>query len=183
MSSAIPKRYARALMAYARERGLDTESLAAEIHALAELLAPGQPLRRHLENRLVASQVKAATLETLLRRASPSTAVNNFARLLQKKDRLVRLPEIDFEFRRLVDELEGVVRGEVLVATDLPEKQLESLRESLGRALSKKVVLSVRKDPSIIGGLAVRIGSLSFDGSVRAQIDGLKEKLMERVSL
>jgi len=182
ISGSIPKRYARALMALAREKRSDLEALSRELSIFAGQITPGSSLQSFLANKLVAASRKEKVLSGLLAKSSPSPILSNFLRLLQKRDRLLFLPEIRAEFRRLADEQEGIVRGEVLAATDLPESVAGALREKLGAILSKKVILAIHKDPSIIGGLVVKVGSLSMDGSIRGQLDSIRDKFSERVN-
>ncbi len=183
ISTAIPKRYARALMAAARERTQDLEALSTEIGSFADLLRAGSEFHSFLLNPFIPASRKATLLEKLLKKTLLSPLAANFLRLLQKRNRLTFLPDIFLEFRRLADDLEGIVRGEVIAAADLPEPVLASLREALAARMSKKVILTVRKDPRVIGGIIVKIGSLSLDGSIRAHLDSMKDKLIEGVTV
>ncbi len=181
IAGVIPKRYARALMDHARERSLGVEEITGELDSLAKALKPGSELAAFLTNELIPAARKTEITEQIIRKAEPSVLIANFIRLLQKRDRLIFLPEIYSEFRRLADEFEGIIRGEVVTATDLSEKVLASLKGRLSSVMGKKVFLTVRTNPGIIGGIIVKIGSLSFDGSVLAQMNTIREKLMERV--
>ena len=62
----------------------------------------------------------------------------------------------------------------------LDESDLEALGKSLSRALEKQVILEARMDPAILGGILARVGNLVFDGSIRTQLERMKETLMKR---
>ncbi len=181
ISGSVPKRYARAFMAYARENKLDLLALADEIGFFAGLMVPGSEWHAFLTNMIIAKSRKAEILDEIIRRAAPSETLVRFLKYLNRKGRLVMLPDIAREFRTLADDQRGIVRGEVIVAAELPEKTIEALRRRLSESMAKEVKLSVRKDPAIIGGIVVKVGSLSLDGSIRAQMESIREKLSERV--
>jgi F-type H+-transporting ATPase subunit delta len=183
ITGSLSKRYARALAGYAQAHNLDIEELAGDLAAISQLLTPGSKLHDFYTNRLISAEKKTEMLEKIIEAGEPSPLMANFLRLLMRKDRLILLPEIHREYRLLADNLQGIVRGEVQVAQDLPEEIMQSLKEQLGRLLSKEVILTISKNPKIIGGIIVRVGSLSFNGSLRAQLDSLKDKLIEEVTL
>ena len=81
------------------------------------------------------------------------------------------------ELRRMVEELEGVERVGVSVPMPMSPPQKESLKEMLERRTGKKVVLEETVDPAVLGGLVVRVGSTVYDGSVRTQIEKMKERI------
>jgi len=183
ITGSLSKRYARALAGYAQAHSLDVEELAGDLAAISRSLRPGSDLHDFFTNRLISAESKTKLLERLIEAGRPSPLMTTFLRLLLGKDRLTLLPEIYRDYRLLADDLQGIVRGEVQVARDLPEEITQSLKEQLGRLLSKEVILTVSENPKIIGGIIVRVGSLSYNGSLRAQLDSMKDKLIEGVTL
>jgi F-type H+-transporting ATPase subunit delta len=180
--SALPKRYARALLAAVGDRQLDPDKVAAELSALAAHFRHGSEMQSYFANPFISLANKRRSLEAVIAKAGLSPVLASFLRLLLAKGRLFFLPEVATHFQALADSLAGVMRGEVLVAAELPKETLEALRHRLTEHLGKKVLLTVKQQPELIGGLTVRIGSLSFDGSIRAQLDRLKATLLERVN-
>jgi F-type H+-transporting ATPase subunit delta len=181
ISIAIPRRYARAFMGYVRDHQLDIHTVSENFRLVAEHFAPGGKLHGFLGNALISNRDKTAVIDSFVVKTKIPQPLDVFIRLLQRRGRLILLPEIYREFRRLADELQGILRGDVFTAADLPEKVIASLRDKFSSVTSKKVILTVRKNPAIIGGLVVKVGSLSMDGSIRAHLDGIREKLSERV--
>ncbi len=183
ITGAVSKRYARALAGYLQNRKMDIEEFAGELKAVAGLLNPGSEFHGLFMNKAVAAHHKAKILDRVIKEAEFSPLMANLLLLLIRKDRVLFLPDIYREFRLLADDLQDIIRGEVQTANDLPEEVIDYLKEKLGALMSKNVILTVKKNPGIIGGIIVRVGSLSFNGSLRAQLDGLKEKLIEGVTL
>ena len=87
------------------------------------------------------------------------------------------LPQILVALRRMVEELEGIERVEVVVPMSLPDTQKDLLRTVLERKTGKQVVLEETVDPDVLGGVVVRVGSTVYDGSVRTQIHQIRENL------
>ncbi len=180
-TATVSRRYARALILHAREAGNDLERLAAELSLMADALADGAPLRLFLENPSIPADAKASTVEALMARMAVSRHAATFFRLLLQRSRLLLVPEVAHEFRRLADDQEGIVRGEVVSAVDLPHKSVDAIRDKISLLLSKKVILTARTDSNLLGGLSVKVGSLSLDGSVRSGLAGIRKQLIERV--
>jgi len=103
----------------------------------------------------------------------------NTIRLLSSKDQLALLPEVAQAFEDLLDERLGKVEVDITVAKRLLPPDLEQVRVSLQRSLGKDPVIHQYVDESIIGGIIVKIGDRLIDGSVRAQLDALRNKLLK----
>jgi F-type H+-transporting ATPase subunit delta len=180
-TTTISRRYARALILHAREGHHDLERLAKELSLMAGTMVEGAPLRHFLENPSIPAAAKSSTVESLMTTFAVSRHAATFFRLLMQRSRLLLVPEIADEFRRLADDLEGIVRGEVVSAVEVPHKSVDAIREKISALLSKKVILTARTDQSLIGGLSVKVGSLSLDGSVKSGLAGIRKQLSERV--
>jgi len=81
------------------------------------------------------------------------------------------------EYARLVDLDSGLVTAEVLAASPLDERKQDRLRRALSDRTGMEVRLDVKIDESLIGGAIAKVGDLVFDGSIRAQLDGLRANL------
>lgn len=101
----------------------------------------------------------------------------NFIRLLIDNHRLELLPEIAQQFEQLRAEAEARVEAEVISAVPLDDKHMHALAQALQRKLGRKVNLTPRIDPALIGGAVVRAGDLVIDGSVRARLQALSSHL------
>jgi F-type H+-transporting ATPase subunit delta len=179
----IGRRYAKALLAAADARAAAPETLLAEIEAVAAVFAAEPRAAALLENPKLLPADRTRILDRVLDATAPGPLVRHFLHTVLAKGRLGALAEIVAEFRTLADAKAGVVRAAVVSTVPLPEADADALRGLLGRRFGKQVVLSASVDPALIGGLVVRIGSLSFDGSVRAQLAAIHRKLLHEVTV
>lgn len=177
----IGRRYAKALMAVTTERRENPEDLLAELEAVAQALVGEPRFGDLMANPKVLLSERLASLGRFLDRLQPRPLARHFFEMLLKKDRLGALPEIVAEYRTLADDRAGVIRAAVTSAAPLSAEETERLRAILGARFGKSVVLTSAVDSALIGGLVVRIGSLSFDGSIRSQLAAIHRQLLEEV--
>lgn len=169
------KRHAQAVFQIAREQD-ELEGWRSDLRKIASTL--GDPeLRRLLQNPKVPFQEKAE----LLKRCFPEvrSLALNLVYLLITRRRLRMLEAIVSEYEHLVDAYRGLEHAEVVTAVELDETMRERIEQGLVQITGKKVVLSTRIDPQIIGGMVARVGDWLIDGSLRAKLMSLREKLAE----
>jgi F-type H+-transporting ATPase subunit delta len=116
-------------------------------------------------------------LNTLIGRTRVRPTTANFLQVLLQNHRLAELNEINKRFSLALDERSGVVSAQVTTARTVPESTRETLREQLGSMTGKKVRLQFAVDEELIGGIVTRIGSTVYDGSVRTQLQQIKQKM------
>lgn len=176
----ISQRYARALMnLVARGRNKDKEVEAAG-ESLAEVVAAvttGE-LAALLANERVTLPVKDRALSAVLQKMETPEPLVAFVRLVNRKRRIVLLPEIAEIYRRLADERLGRAQAEVTVAEKPSAALQERLRKQLEKATGKSITLNVKVDPDILGGAITRVGSVVWDGSVRHHLNQVREQLL-----
>ena len=103
--------------------------------------------------------------------------VSNLLTLILRRRRVEQLPRISREFRRLYNKKMGIVEATATSAIELDEQELERLRSRLEEMTSAKIELSTNVDPSLLGGVQVRLGDLLLDGSVRGRLEQLRSRL------
>jgi F-type H+-transporting ATPase subunit delta len=173
----IARRYAQALFLAANTKDVVArvgQDLAAVQRADQ---AMGDRLRLFLEAPQVPSDQKIAVVEAGLRPFAHPLVVE-FFKLLLAKNRVFRLRDIAVEFDRLVEQHQGIVRARVTSAVALNDAELKGLIASLEQSLSKKVKVDAHVDPSILGGLVVKVGDRIADRSVTTQLSELREALL-----
>jgi F-type H+-transporting ATPase subunit delta len=178
----IGRRYSKALMAVATERALPPEALLAELEQVERTLAGEPRFLELLTNPKVLLTDRLASLKRLLDAIGPQPVVRNFFEILLRKGRLAALPEIVDEFRSLADSQAGVLRAAVTSAAPLTPAETDQVRGILEKRFSKTVIATITVDPELIGGLVIKIGSLSFDGSIRSQLKTIQSQLLEEVA-
>jgi F-type H+-transporting ATPase subunit delta len=174
-AAAVAKRYAEALLALAQERG-NIEQLDAESKTLAALFADKQ-LRAFFGAPQIPSERKKQALDKALR-GKVDPVMLNLARLLVDKDRFAYLPAIMREFDRLTDELRGVEEVTIVSAKPLSSEQQQRVVDNLQRFSAYGTLrVQTEVDPSLIGGVLVRLGSRVLDGSVSSRLGELRQQL------
>jgi F-type H+-transporting ATPase subunit delta len=116
-------------------------------------------------------------LDVSLEKSAFADDVQNFLRLLLDKIRIGGIEDVSAYYTRLTDEISNIIRAEIVTARPLKGDVMDKLDVVLSKITSKTVKAKVEEDESLIGGLVVKIGDLVLDGSVRAQLEGLKESL------
>jgi F-type H+-transporting ATPase subunit delta len=174
--SKVSKRYAKALLGLGREDGRYQE-YGKELRAFADFYDSHGELNQAITNPAFTLDDRTQILKALLARTAPSETIRNFLNLLLDKSRISAVGEISAFYEQLTDEVSNIVRAEVVVPRPLAGGAETRLTSALEQMTAKKIRMKVRQDESIVGGIIVKIGDLVVDGSVRAQVQGIKESL------
>jgi F-type H+-transporting ATPase subunit delta len=174
--SKVSKRYAKALLSLGMEDGR-YQDYGKELRAFADLYESYGELNQAITNPAFTLEDRKQILKALLARSPVSDTTRNFLNLLLDKSRISAVGAISGFYEQLTDEVSNIVRAEVLVSRALAGEAESKLGRALEQMTKKKVRMNVRQDKSIVGGIIVKIGDLVVDGSVRAQVQGIKESL------
>jgi len=173
----IARRYATALFKVGVEDG-QAEKYAEELKTFNDFLEGDKEVKFYLITPLVERTLQRQVLDTLLEKMALSEIMKRFILLLFDKKRLAALQDIYEYYNNLLDEYRGICRAEIISAVPLSEDMAEKIKEKLKEFTGKKeVVLEVKEDPSLIGGIITKIGDIIYDGSIRTQLNILKENL------
>ena len=172
----IARRYASALADVVIENGEATE-IQQELEQWSAVLSANPNLQEVLRNPTIPLDQKRAVLNQLIARAQPRPTTANFLKVMLQNQRLTELPEINRKFAEILDERAGMVAATITSAHPVPDELQRQLTEKLASVTQKKVRLNFEQDTDLIGGLVTRIGSTVYDGSVRNQLDQIKEKM------
>ncbi len=174
--SKVAKRYAKALFGLGQEVG-KIQDYGKDLNAFAALYRSLPEFARVVSSPVFTLDERKRILGIVLDKSDLSTTAKNFLHLLLEKDRIEAIEGIADYYQKLMDEASNIARAEVVAARPLKEDALKRLEKSLGEATSKIVKVEVREDPSLIGGIVVKVGDLVLDGSIKAQLRGLRESL------
>jgi F-type H+-transporting ATPase subunit delta len=177
VTGSLARRYAKALLDIGIQQQT-YDALGKELDRTAATFASSPDLRHALENPVFPMEKRRLVLEELARRLGLSKVVRNFVMLLLDKGRIGALPDIARAHRTLVDEHAGRVRATVTSARPLDPVLEQRLKTALERQSGKVVILEKKEDPSILGGLVTQLGDVLYDGSVRTQLQQLREELL-----
>ena len=174
--SKISKRYAKALLSLGQEDGKYME-YGENLKDFSGFCADNQEFLKVIANPVFSVEDRKKVLNEVLTKATYADLVKNFLRLLLDKNRMRGIADISAYYTRLTDEISNIIRADIITARPLKDEAMGKLESVLAKMTSKEVKVEVEEDESLIGGLVVKIGDLVLDGSVRAQLEGLKESL------
>jgi F-type H+-transporting ATPase subunit delta len=176
--SGVSGRYATALFELARdEKSIDAVLL--DLDNFNALLDDSADLRRLVRSPVFSADMQVKALSIVLDRAGITGISANFLKVLTANRRLFAVADVIRAFRALVARFKGEVGAEVTVAEPLSDKNLDALKDALQAVSGKDVTLNVKVDPSIIGGLVVKLGSRMVDSSLRTKLNSIKQAMKE----
>jgi F-type H+-transporting ATPase subunit delta len=173
---AVLMRYARSLAEVAMEAGVEPK-VGADFAGMLAVAAAVPKLQEVMRNPAVPLSVKNTIVAGLSKRFDFHPFFGEFLRLLVKHHRMTHLAGIHELYRQEVDRLKGVVRPRVRASRRLDTAQQDRLARGLKQVLRREIVLEVTEEPALIGGLRLEVAGQVFDGSVRHQLDRLREAL------
>ena len=177
MSAArLAKRYAKALFSLGQEDG-SYSLYGQELEEFTGFCRDNPDFGNVIANPIFAADDRKKVLDYVLNKSSFSDMTKNFLSLLLDKNRIGAVEAIFDYYSRLTDEASNVAGAEIITARPLKDEALNKIVESLEKLTLKKIRANVKEDDSLIGGVLVKIGDLVLDGSVKAQLEGLKESL------
>jgi F-type H+-transporting ATPase subunit delta len=166
-------RYATAVFELAaEERAVDR--LAADLGALKALLHASPELARLVHSPLFSREEQAKGMEAVLARAGSGALARRLVLLLAQKRRLFALSDIIRAFEQLLARQRGEIAAEVTSARPLSAAETEELRALLKTRLGREPRLDLHVDPSLLGGLRLKLGSRMIDSSLRTKLEGLR---------
>lgn len=172
------KRYALALFSSGEKEGKERLYLD-ELRSFLSLLEEKEAIKRAILLPLLEMEKRKEILMEIVRALSLSPVVANLLSMLLERNRLAHLPQIISEYTEIMDEREGRVRATILTAFPLQVTEIREIEKILKERLKKEVLLEVKEDRTLIGGLRLKIGDTIIDGTVRRQLDLLQENLLK----
>lgn len=175
-SQTVARRYASALADVAIEQG-EEKVVQAELAAWERMISENSALLEAFSNPTVAYEQKGNVLNELIARTKVRPTTANFLRTLLKNQRLAELPQVNANLAQALDQRAGLVSAEITSARPVADETKALLAEKLGVLTGKKARLTFETDETLLGGIVTRIGSTIYDGSVRNQLERLREEL------
>jgi F-type H+-transporting ATPase subunit delta len=176
--SGVSGRYATALFELARdEKSID--AVRADLDKFDAMLSESADLKRLVRSPVFAADAQLKALSAVLDKAGITGVSANFLKVLTNNRRLFAVADVIRAFRALVARFKGEASAEVTVAEPLSDKNLDALKAALKQVSGKDVTLNVKVDPSIIGGLVVKLGSRMVDSSLRTKLNSIKHAMKE----
>jgi F-type H+-transporting ATPase subunit delta len=178
MVSGMAGRYATALFDLAKE-GNAIDAVAAELERFDGLIAESPDLNRTVRSPVFSADEQLAALSAVLERAGIGGLTAKFLKLITSNRRLFAVRDMVRAYRKLVAAHKGEATADVTVAEALKDEHLDALRAALKSVSGKDVDLNIKVDPTIIGGLVVKLGSRMVDTSLRTKLNAIRHAMKE----
>lgn len=175
--AAIAIRYARAFAEVVLDKKVDPGRALRELNEMAALVKANADLRIVLQNPSVEHKQKLELLDAIVSRLGALPELRNFLAVLVDHRRIGQIEEIAQQFRHELNQRLGIAEAEVTSARELTRKERDLLEKQMIEITGKTVQASYSRDPGLLGGAVVRIGSTIYDGSVLGQLRRIKDQI------
>jgi F-type H+-transporting ATPase subunit delta len=158
---------------------LDPARILDELHGIEALLKESDQLRHVLENPSIPADRKLAVLDAITMRLVTTRQVRNFVAVLIDHRRLPLFSEILKQLAQELDERQGFAEAQVSSARQLSDQEKQTLEAEITKMTGKRVRARYEQDATLLGGAVVQVGSTIYDGSVKGQLERIREQLVE----
>ena len=172
----VARRYARALLLVAEERGNMAE-VGEHLQVLSEAVAADASIETFLGNPLVPAARKRDVLLAALEAQGAPDTLAAFVKVLCEARRATLLSPVSSLFSEMADTARNILAVRLSSASRIEEDALQRVRAKIEQKTGKSVRLETGIDPELIGGVSVRIGNTLLDGSLRSRLDQARQAL------
>jgi F-type H+-transporting ATPase subunit delta len=176
--ASVVNTYARAFADVVMDKRLDPARTLDEARQIAALVRQSKALREVWVAPSISAEQKRAVLDAIAKRAGISQMVRNFIAVLIDKRRIKFLDEIMAEFAHELNQRLGFAEAEITTTRELSADERSALEADLAKVTGKKIRAHYDQDQSILGGAIARVGSTVYDGSVKGQLEKIREQLI-----
>jgi F-type H+-transporting ATPase subunit delta len=176
VTGSLARRYARAVLEIGSAHG-NLEKLGSDLASLAKALHSSAELVTVLTNPAIRRADRRRVLDALLQRIGAPPQLQNLVYLLLDGERLAWLEAISREVTAMIEARSGRLAAEVTSARPLAAAELTQITAALEKLSGKKVAISHREDPNLLGGVVAKLGDTVYDGSLRTQLRTLRDDL------
>lgn len=169
--------YGRAMADVVVDRGLDAGRVSSELESIGSLLGESSDLRTVWDSPSVASDQKLGLLDALAKKLGVLREVRNFLAVLISNRRIHAYSEIAKNAIEQINERLGFADAEIVSVRELGAEERRRLEDQVTKVTGKRLRVRYALDPKLMGGVVVKVGSTIYDGSVRGQLQRMKEQL------
>jgi F-type H+-transporting ATPase subunit delta len=175
--ASVASSYARAFVDVVFSAKLDANRAITELHTLAGLLTESADLRRVWENPAIPAEQKRGLLDVIVQRDEISRPVRNLIAVLIDHGRVPFLKPITQQVEREINQRLGFAEAQITSVRELGDGEKRTLEAQIEKVTGKKVRAQYGQDASLLGGALVRVGSTIYDGSVKGQLERIREAI------
>lgn len=176
VTGSLARRYAKAIFDIGSQQG-DLTKLGQDIRSLAKAMNESAELGTALTNPAIRRSDRRKVIDGLLSSIGVQTASRNLVYLLLDGERMATLPGISRALDEMIEAKAGRVTAEVVSAKPLDPSQLSQINAVLEKLSGKKVSVTTRQDPELLGGVVAKVGDTVYDGSLRTQLRAIRDEL------
>lgn len=177
-SGSLARRYARAVIELG-EQNKNLDKMGSDLRSLAKAMKDSEELQTALTNPAIRRADRRRIIDGLLQRIGAQPHTKNLVYLLLDGERLASVPAISREVDAMIQAKSGHVAAEIISAKPLESDQLGQITLALEKLSGKKVDVTRREDPALLGGVVARVGDVVYDGSLRTQLRTLRDELIK----
>jgi F-type H+-transporting ATPase subunit delta len=174
----VANTYARAFADVVMANRLDAARTLEEAQQMAALVRENKALREVWENPSIPAEQKRAVLDGIVQRAGVTRPVRNLVAVVIDKGRMRFLGDIVAQFAEELNRRLGFADAEITTARSLSSGEMRTLEAELARVTGKRIRARYQQDRRILGGAIARVGSTVYDGSVKGQLERIRQQLV-----
>jgi F-type H+-transporting ATPase subunit delta len=175
--ASVASTYARAFADVVLSAHLDASRAVGGLREIARLLSENAMLKRVWENPAVPAEQKRKVLDAIVQREGIDKPVRNLVAVLIDHRRVPFLPRIIEQLEKELDSRLGFAEAQISSVRELAEAEKRALEAQVAKTTGKKVRAQYALDSSLLGGAVVRVGSTIYDGSVKGQLEKIREAI------
>ena len=175
--ASVASRYARALVEVVLENKIDADIARLQLRSIVDAVHESDQLRRVWESPAVLPEQKRAVLDGIAKQIGAVRPIRNFIAVLIDHRRIPMLDDIARLFEAELDAQLGFVEVEISSARTLTPGEKRDIENRIERMTGKKVRPRYSSNPELLGGVSIRVGSTIYDGSVRGQLEKMRQQL------
>jgi len=174
----VTNTYARAFVDVVIASRLDAQKTLAEAQQIAALVRDSHVLREVWETPSIPADQKRAVLDSIVKKAGFSRPLRNFVAVLIDMRRIRFLNDIVVQFARELNDRLGFAEAAITTARELTPEERSELEHDLSRVTGKNIRAHYSQDRAVLGGAIARVGSTVYDGSVKGQLERIRQQLI-----
>ena len=175
--ASVASRYARALVEVVLEQKIDADIARLQLHSILDAVNESSDLRRVWESPAVLADQKRAVLDGIVKHIGAVKPIRNFIAVLIDHRRIPMLNDIVRQFEAEMDAQLGFVEVEISSARTLTPGEKRDIENRVESMTGKKVRPRYSSNPELLGGVSIKVGSTIYDGSVRGQLEKMRQEL------
>jgi F-type H+-transporting ATPase subunit delta len=176
VTGSLARRYARAVIELGTQSG-NLDKIGSDLRTLGKAMKDSEELQSALTNPAIRRSDRRKILDGLLQRIGAQPQTKNLVYVLLDGERVGSLQAIAREVDLMIQARSGRVAAEIVSAQPLDAGQVQQITAALEKLSGKKVDVTKREDPELLGGVVARVGDVVYDGSLRTQLRAIREEL------